>query len=73
VTNAVRAYLEQTFSEVVPIYELEQAGEFNPQSPRPKGTALMSSQLARAATMLGDLWYTAWIESGEPVPQPPRP
>ena len=72
VTNAVRAYLDQTFSDVVPMYELEQAGEFNPESPRPKGTALIAAQLGRAATMLGDLWYTAWVESGEPVPQPPR-
>ena len=51
------------------MYELEKTGEFNPEQPRPKGTEFISSELARAAGMLADLWYTAWIESGEPVPK----
>jgi hypothetical protein len=71
VFGSVKAYLGQTFSEVEAIYAMEQAGEFKPEAPRPNGTAFIASQLARAATMLGDLWYTAWLESGEPVPPVP--
>jgi hypothetical protein len=50
------------------MYELEKTGEFNPQQPRSKGTDFIVNELARASTMLGNLWYTAWLESGEPVP-----
>jgi len=66
--NSIKQYLTQSFSELEPIYELEKAGEFNPQQPRTKGTEVITAQLARAGTMLSSLWYTAWLESGEPVP-----
>ena len=68
VWDAVKQYLAQTFSEVEPLYELEKAGEFNPDKPRAKGTDFIVAELSRAGTFLGSLWYTAWLESGEPVP-----
>jgi hypothetical protein len=67
VFGAVKDHLSRTFSELEPIYEMEKAGEFNPQSPRPRGTDFIENELARGATMLGNLWYTAWVESGEPA------
>jgi len=66
VFGSVKGHLTRTFSELEPIYEMEKAGEFNPQTPRPKGTDFIASELARGATMLGSLWYTAWMESAEP-------
>jgi len=69
VFESIKQYLTQSFAELEPMYELEKTGEFNPEQPRPKGTEFISSELARAAGMLADLWYTAWIESGEPVPK----
>jgi hypothetical protein len=66
VFGAVKDHLSRTFSELEPMYEMEKAGEFNPQSPRAKGTDFIASELARGATMLGNLWYTAWVESAEP-------
>ena len=63
---AVKDHLGRTFSEVEPMYELEKSGEFNPQAPRARGTDFIASELARGATMLGSLWYTAWLESAEP-------
>jgi hypothetical protein len=69
VFGAVKDHLSRTFSELEPMYELEKTGEFNPQAPRPKGTEFITNELARAATMLGNLWYTAWVESAEaPAP-----
>lgn len=68
VWDSIKQYLVLAFSELEPAYELEKAGEFNPQQPRPKGTEFIVNELARASTMLGNLWYTAWLESGEPVP-----
>jgi hypothetical protein len=68
VWDAVKQHLTQGFAELVPMYELEKTGEFNPEQPRAKGTDFIATQLARAATMLSNLWYTAWLESAEPVP-----
>jgi hypothetical protein len=68
VWESIKQYLIVGFSELEPAYELEKAGEFNPQQPRPKGTEFIISQIARGSTMLSNLWYTAWMESGEPVP-----
>jgi hypothetical protein len=67
VWDAIKQNLMQSFSELEPAYDMEKAGEFNPQAPRPKGTEFITNQLARASTMLGNLWYTAWLESGEPL------
>jgi len=66
VFGAVKNHLSRAYSELEPIYEMEKTGEFNPQAPRAKGTEVITNELARGATMLGNLWYTAWIESGEP-------
>jgi len=71
VWDSIKQYLSQTFLEVVPLYELERAGEFNPDRPRAKGTDFISAELARAGTMLAALWYTAWLESAEPPRTPP--
>ena len=68
VSVATKQYLIQTFAELEPLYELEKTGEFNPERPRSKGTDFIANEIARAATMLGNFWYTAWLESGEPVP-----
>jgi hypothetical protein len=68
VFGSVKNYLGEGFRELDTIYTLEKAGEFQPGTPRPRGTEVITGQLARAAGMLGSLWYTAWLESGEPVP-----
>ena len=68
VWDSVKQYLTLAFADLEPAYELEKTGEFNPQQPGPKGTDFITGQLARAGTMLGNLWFTAWLESGEPVP-----
>ena len=70
VFGSIKQYLTQTFAEIEPLYELEKSGEFNPQRPQAKGTAFIAAQIARASTMLGSLWYTAWLESGESKPKP---
>jgi hypothetical protein len=68
VWDSIKRYLTQSFGELELVYDLEKTGEFNPQQPRAKGTDLITAQLARAATMLSNLWYTAWLDSAEPVP-----
>jgi hypothetical protein len=68
VWNSIKQYLTQGFADLEPMYDLEKTGEFNPQQPHAKGTEFIANELARAGTMLGSLWYTAWLESAEPVP-----
>lgn len=68
VWGAIKQHLERGFADLEPMYELEKTGEFNPEQPRSKGTDFITTQIARAGTMLGNLWYTAWLESGEPLP-----
>jgi len=65
VFGAVKEHLSRTFSEVEPMYEMEKMGEFNPQAPRSRATDFIANELARGATFLGNLWYTAWVESAE--------
>ncbi len=67
VWDSMKQYLDRSFAEVEPLYELEKTGEFNPEKPGSKGTAFIVAELSRAGTMLADLWYTAWVENGEPV------
>jgi hypothetical protein len=67
VFGSVRDYLSQSFNDLEPLYALEKSGEFNPENPKAKGTDFVTTELARGATMLGNLWYTAWLESGEPA------
>ena len=68
VFGSIKQHLIQGFNELEPMYQLEKTGEFNPEQPRPKGTAFIATEIARGATMLSNLWYTAWLESGEPLP-----
>jgi len=69
VWGSIKQYTIQDFMEVETLYQLEKSGEFKPDQPKPKGTEFIAAELARAATMLSNLWYTAWLESGEPLPQ----
>ena len=66
--GSILKYLTLGFEDLERMYELEKTGEFNPQQPLAKGTEFIATEIARAGTMLGSLWYTAWLESGEPVP-----
>ena len=72
VWDSIKQYLSQSFAEVVPLYELEKVGEFNPDRPRTRGTDFIAAELSRAGTMLAALWYTAWLESAEPPSTPAK-
>jgi hypothetical protein len=72
VWNSIKQYLARTFADLEPLYELEKTGEFNPEKPRSKGTDFIAAELSRAGTMLASLWYTAWLESGEPPLRAPN-
>lgn len=47
------------------LYRYEKNGELSPSNPSPRALDLAESRLARGAEVLRDLWYTAWLRSGE--------
>ena len=67
--DAYVAYLRHTNTYVEKVYQLEKAGGFVGA-----GTAesrdFTAERLAAGASMLRDMIYTAWIESGKPVNDP---
>jgi hypothetical protein len=66
--NTYVAYLRHTHTYVEKVYQLQKAGGFTG-----KGTAesrqFTAQRLAAGASMLRDMIYEAWIESGKPVPE----
>jgi hypothetical protein len=64
VRRAVMDYIRETHDRVVPLYELEKQYGFSPdEAPAAAEERFTVDRLARAASMLRSLWYTAWIDS----------
>lgn len=69
VREAVWSYLEATHAQVVPLYRLERAQRFDPDGAAPRShRAFAADRLAAGATMLRDLWWSAWLDSARPEP-----
>lgn len=70
--NDYLAYLKQSLALVPKVYELEKAGAFK-EAGTPAGKDFTRRRLAAGSQMLLNLWYTAWVESGIPLPERPAP
>lgn len=61
---AVMAEIQESNSLVEPLYRLEKDVGFDSKGPlRPETRDFAASRLAAGATMLRDLWWSAWLES----------
>jgi len=60
-------YLNSTHDQVVPLYRLEKSGAFAGRGTG-AGRAFVTDRLAAGAQMLADLYYTAWVVSGQQQP-----
>jgi hypothetical protein len=60
-------YLKATHAQVLPLYQLEKVGAFDGRGTAP-GRAFVIARLASGAQMLADLYYTAWVVSGQQQP-----
>jgi hypothetical protein len=67
--DSYMAYLRHTATYVEKVYQLEKAGGFIGAG-TPESRGFTAARLAAGASMLRDMIYTAWIDSGKPVPQP---
>jgi len=54
---------------VQPLFRLDRDGAFNPLRRSPEGVAFASDRLAAGASLLRDLWWSAWVNS---APQPKK-
>lgn len=66
---AILAHLDDASLHVEEIYQMDARKAFANKDDQP-ARALVTRQLARAAALLRDLTYTAWVESGKPAPPP---
>jgi hypothetical protein len=66
---AIRAHLMRSFGKVEELYRLERDFGFDPDKPaRAETLGFVVERLGAGATMLRDLWWTAWLKSAEPAP-----
>jgi len=63
------AYLRRTSKYVEKVYQLEKIGGFEGQGTQ-ESRDFTADRLAAGASMLRDMIYSAWLESGKPVPDP---
>ncbi len=60
----ILAHLDDASTHVEEVYTLDKAGAFADKANQP-AAKLVKTQLAKAASLLRDLAYTAWVESGK--------
>ncbi len=63
------AYLRQTSKYVEKVYQLEKIGGFEGHGTQ-ESRDFTADRLAAGASMLRDMIYSAWLQSGIPVPDP---
>ncbi len=63
---AILAHLDDASTHVEEVYILDKSGALADKT-NESAARLVKSQLAKAASLLRDLAYTAWIESGKPA------
>ena len=62
----VAGYLVEQNKLVEPLYEMEKNGQLTGRGDKGmEGVPFLDNQLVKAGQMLGNLWYTAWLEAPE--------
>jgi hypothetical protein len=64
--QAIIDHLDDASTHVEQVYKLDQSGAFS-QADNAEAASLAKNQLAKAASLLRDLIYTAWMQSAQPV------
>ena len=64
------AYLRQTSRYVERVYQLEKSGGFEGQGTQ-ESRDFTADRLAAGASKLRDMIASAWVQSGDPVPNYP--
>ena len=70
--SAIIEYMNTSFSQLDRLYAIDKATPFRAETSTAEQKAFASARLAAGAEMLRDIWWTAWVTSGQPVVIPPR-
>lgn len=65
--SAIVEYLKGSNAEVVPFYQLDKTSRFDTNTTAAVNKAFTVDRLAYGAKMLRDIWFTAWVTSGQPT------
>lgn len=65
---AILHHLDDAAASVEAVYKMDMRGAFS-NANGTEARSLVTAQLAKAAALLRDLIYTAWVRSGEPLPR----
>jgi hypothetical protein len=66
----VMAFLLRSHGRLIRLYELDRIESFGPETRADEHEQFAIERLVAGANMLRDLWWTAWIRSGEAEPRP---
>jgi len=64
--SAILTYINESHAQMVPFYELDKLSRFDTNTVNPMNKTFTTDRLAAGAKMLRDVWFTAWVSSGEP-------
>jgi hypothetical protein len=67
---AVLRYVHDSHEHLLTLYRLEADQPFGEATRSAAHHEFVAARLAFGATMLRDLWWSAWLESGRPMPSP---
>lgn len=70
--EAVLAYLDTSFGQLETLYEIDKASPFQAETVNDRQRDFAATRLAAGAEMLRDVWWTAWVTSGQAVAMPGR-
>jgi hypothetical protein len=70
VRRATLDYLDRTNALVEPMYQLDKASRFDSTNTNADNKRFAADRLAAGAVMLRDLWWTAWVTSGDGAAPP---
>ena len=68
VREATIDYLGTTHGKLDQLYDLDKTEAFDDRTQSPEHKRFVAERLAAGATMLRDLWWTAWVTSGQGTP-----
>ena len=70
VRDGIWAYIQTTFGQLDRLYTLDQAEPFGPDTKGAEHRQFTAERLAAGATMLRDIWWTAYVTSGPEIGKP---
>jgi hypothetical protein len=62
---AILAYLHEGNAQVEPLYKIDKAHSFEANTTAPENKSFAVARLTAGATMLRDIWWTAWVTSAK--------